>query len=177
MDVRFRRLTDEDLPLLHQWLNDPAVVRWWEGDDVSFEAVTRDYGSASTEPTEYYIASIDGTDVGWIQCYATASYPGEEEVQQWAALDVDPTAGGIDYLIGEVANRRKGMGTAMIRAFVEQVVWPEHPGWTQVCASPVAANVASCRALERAGFTYVGSFDSEFGSCRLFCLPRPDTTE
>src|SRR3712207_5165872 len=99
--MEFRRLTDEDLPLLHRWLNEPGVVQWWEGDDVSWEAVARDYGSGNLEPTEHWIASVDGRDVGWIQCYATAAYPDEDEVRQWWAAGVPRTAGGIDYLVGE----------------------------------------------------------------------------
>lgn len=107
--MRFRRLTD-DLPLLHRWLNEPGVVQWWEGDDVSVEGVERDYSSASTDPTEFWIASVDERDVGWIQCYAVADYPDEDEVQHWWALGVDRTAGGIDYLIGEPADRGRGLG-------------------------------------------------------------------
>ena len=127
VDVRFRRLTDDDLPLLHRWLNEPGVVRWWEGDDVSWDAVVREYGSASTEQVEYWIASVDGRDAGWIQCYAVADYPDEDEVVQWWKLGVDQTAGGIDYLIGDPADRGSGLGTAMIRAFVTTVVFPQHP--------------------------------------------------
>ncbi len=100
MEIEFRRLADDDLLLLHRWLNEPGVVQWWEGDDVSWEGVVRDYGSASTDPTEFWIASFGGRDVGWIQCYATADYDDEDEVKHWWALGVDRTAGGIDYLIG-----------------------------------------------------------------------------
>ena len=173
MDVTFRRLVDDDLPMLHRWLNEPDVVRWWEGDDVSFAAVTRDYGSASTEPTEYSIAVADGQDVGWIQCYAIAAYPDEDEVQQWQRLGVAETCAGIDYLIAEPARRRQGLGTAMISAFVRDVVFARHPAWTQVGASPVVANTASWRALEKAGFHCAGEFDSEFGRCRLMLAARP----
>jgi len=52
MDLTFRRLADDDLPVLHRWLNEPGLVRWWEGDDVSWQAVVRDYGSANPDPTE-----------------------------------------------------------------------------------------------------------------------------
>ena len=175
MDVRFRRLTDDDLPLLHRWLNEPGIVQWWENDDVSWDGVVGDYGSAATEPTEYWIAAVDGRDVGWIQCYAVADYADEDEVQAWWALGVDRTAAGIDYLIGEPADRRRGTGTAVITAFVEAVVFGRHPGWTQVCASPVAANVASWRALEKAGFRHAGSFGSEFGDCKLMIRNAPRT--
>jgi hypothetical protein len=47
VDVTFRRLVDDDLPLLHRWLNEPGVVRWWEDDDVSWDGVVRDYGRAA----------------------------------------------------------------------------------------------------------------------------------
>lgn len=173
MDVTFRRLTDDDLPLLHRWLNDPGVVRWWEGDDVSWRAVVRDYGLASTDPTEYWIADQDGVAVGWIQCYATADFEHESEVQHWRALGVGGTAAGIDYLIGDPNDRGRGLGTAMIRAFVDRIVFRLHPEWTHVGASPLEGNVASWRALEKAGFRLVGTFEDEHGPARLLVAPRP----
>ena len=171
--MKFRRLVDDDLPLLHRWLNDPGVVRWWEGDDVSMDAVVRDYGSTSTDPTEHWIASSDGENIGWIQCYAIADYPDEDEVQQWRRLGVDETCAGIDYLIADPVRRGQGRGTAMIRAFVRDIVFGRHPGWTQVGASPVVANIASWRALEKAGFRAAGEFDDPHGRCRLMLADRP----
>lgn len=173
MEVTFRPLVDDDLPLLHRWLNEPGVVRWWEGDDVSWEAVVRDYGSASTDPAEHWIASVDGRPVGWSQCYAAADYADESEVQQWWRLGVDRTAGGIDYLIGDPHDRGWGLGAAMIRRFLTDVVFVRHPEWTQVCASPLAANVASCRALEKTGFAFAGTFEDAHGQCRLMVADRP----
>ena len=61
----------------------------------------------------------------------------------------------------------------MITAFVDEVVFGHHPDWTQACASPVAANVASWRALEKAGFAYRGTFGSEYGDCRLMVRDAP----
>ena len=176
MEVRLRRLTDDDLPLLHRWLNEPDVVRWWEGDDVSWEGVVRDYGSASDESAEHWIASIDGRDVGWIQCWAATDEP--EEVAPWLALGVHQTAAGIDYLVGESTDRDRSVGSAMIRAFVNEVVFGRHPKWTQACASPVEANVASWRALEKAGFRFLGIVhDPKHGPCRLMAVDRDDVTE
>ncbi len=74
MRVDFRRLTDDDLPLLHRWLNEPGVVRWWEGDDVSWDGVVRDYGVGSDDSVEHWLATIDGRPVGWLQCYAAADH-------------------------------------------------------------------------------------------------------
>jgi aminoglycoside 6'-N-acetyltransferase len=170
MDVTFRRLADDDLPMLHRWLNDPGVVQWWEGDDVSWDAVVADYGSTSPGAEEHWIAQIDGRDVGWIQCYPIADSPDERAA--WLPLGVDETAAGIDYLIGEPMERGRGVGSSMIRAFVDQVVFGTHPNWTQAAASPYAANVASCRALEKAGFRFAGIVDDADGPCRLLVIDR-----
>ena len=170
-EVTFRPLVDKDLRLLHRWLTEPGVVRWWEGDDVSWDAVVRDYGSGSPDPTEHWIAQAGGRDIGWIQCYATASYPEESEVQHWWKLGVARTAGGIDYLIGEPSERGKGMGSAMIAAFVPHVL-ARHRHWSHLGASPFTDNVASWRALEKAGFRFAGSFTDHPGSCRLMLLDR-----
>src|SRR5262249_38440385 len=160
VDVTFAPLLEADLPLLHGWLNEPGVVLWWEGDDVSWEAVVRDYW-ASREPTEHWIASVGGRPLGWIQCYAAADDP--EEGEPWCARSADRRAAGIDYLIGQSHDRGHGMGTAMIRAFVADVVFGRHPKWTQVCAAPDVGNVASWRALEKAGFRSLGEVPGKCG--------------
>ncbi len=164
-------MTDADLPMLHRWLNEPGVVRWWEGDDVSWEAVVRDYGSSSAGSTEHWIASVDETAFGWIQCYPAADDP--EETEAWFALGIDRTAAGIDYLVGDPDQRGRGLGSAMIRAFVADVAFGLHPGWSQVCAGPFADNVASWRALEKAGFRLVGIIEGKDGQCRLMAAERP----
>ena len=174
MELSFRRLVDDDLPMLHRWLNEPGVVQWWEGDDVSWDAVVRDYGSTATDSTEHWIASAGGRDIGWIQCYAAADEP--DETAPWWALGVEETAAGIDYLVGDPADRGRGIGSAMVRAFVVDVVFGRHPDWTQACAAPFAGNIASWRALEKAGFRFAGIVEDDDGPCRLMVLDRRAAT-
>lgn len=168
--VTFRRLVDADLPLLHRWLNEPGVVRWWEGDDVSWDAVVKDYGEADRDATEHYVAVVDGRDVGWIQCWDVNDEP--DESGPWFALGVERTAAGIDYLLGEPGDRGHGLGSAVIRAFVDDIVFGAHPHWTQAAAGPFEANEASWRALAKAGFTYAGTIDDPEGPCRLMVRER-----
>ena len=171
--VEFRPLTDDDLPMLHRWLNDPAVVRWWEDTDVSWLGVVRECGSTNTDPVEHWVAVHDGVDIGWIQTYAAADFDDEDETRHWFRLGVRRTAAGIDYLIGPSTGRHRGLGTLMIDTFVTDIVFGRHPEWTEVCASPMTANVASWRALEKAGFTTRGTFFDEHGPARLMVRQRP----
>ena len=170
--VSFHRLTADDLPRLHRWLHDPAVVAWWEGDDVSWPAVVRDYGE--DEVAEHWVASLDGAPLGWIQCYPADHPEALEETALWAPhLPLETTA-GIDYLIGEPSARGRGLGAAMIRAFVGGVVFAQHPAWTHAAAGPFEANVASCKALARAGLRRVARLDDEDGPCLLFAATRAE---
>lgn len=191
----FRRLGDDDLPLLYQWLNEKGVVRFWEGDDVSWPAVIADYGSPELRVTlgmdypafdydaeeadfdwvntERYIALFRDEPTGWIQCYAVEAYDDHDEVKAWRALGFDETGAGIDYLIGDPTQRGLGLGSSMIREFVDRIVFGENPRWTQVGASPVHKNTASCGALDSAGLRLIGSFDDpEFGRCDLHARRR-----
>ena len=114
---------------------------------------------------------VDDSDVGWIQAWAAIDEP--EEVGPWRAVGVDRTATGIDYLVTGTAGRGRGVGSAMIGAFVDRVVFDRHPTWTQACAAPYAKNTASWRALEKAGFRFVATIDDPAGPCRLMVRDRP----
>ena len=170
MRITFRAVAADDLPLLHRWLNEPGVVEWWEGDDVSWEAVQKDYGPPHTDGTHHYISIVDGTDTGWIQWYAVAD--SGEELAAWAPHGVADGAAGIDYLIGEPGERGRGVGSTIIDAFVTDVVFAQPDGFEAVAASPYAANVASCRALEKAGFTHVAEIPDDDGPCSLLVRRR-----
>ncbi len=195
-DWEFRRLTDDDLALLHGWLNEPGVVRFWEGDDVSWPGVIAHYGSPELRATlatdhpefaydakdadfdwehvEKYLGLIAGEPIGWIQCYAVDDFDDEDETQAWLKLGYDETGAGIDYLLGNPEHRGRGVGSQMIRAFIDTIVFGNHPEWTQVGASPVRENGASCGALAKAGLTLFGSFDDlAYGPCDLYAEHRP----
>jgi len=176
LSFTFRALGTGDFDMMHNWLNEPGVVRWWEGEDVSMPAIVAQYGPDRDDPTtEHWIAEIDGQPVGWICCWPVMD--GLEESEAWFPLGVVETAAGIDYLVAAPDRRGQGVGSQMIRAFSFNVVFGRHCDWTQVAASPYTANVASCRALEKAGFDFAGSIqypdDEDEGPCSLMVLNRP----
>ncbi|MFD3975462.1 GNAT family N-acetyltransferase [Streptomyces cyaneofuscatus] len=158
--ITWRRLTEDDFPLLISWLEQPHVARWWN-HETSAEAVRHDFGPAvrGEEPSEELLAQLDGTPMGLLQRCRLADYP-EYLVEVATLIDVPSGAMTIDYLIGEPHLVGRGLGPRMIRSAV-QAIWDEHPGAPCVLVPVSAANRASWRALERAGMRRVAEGELE----------------
>jgi aminoglycoside 6'-N-acetyltransferase len=149
-----------DFPMLSQWLSTPHVWRWWH-DDPSLSAIEADYGGCvdSSEAAEVFIAHCDGVPVGLIQRFRFGAYP--DYISDLAhILPVPVDASSIDYLIGPVQALGKGVGTAMIAAFIARL-WEDDPDTPAIIVPVQADNHASWRALERAGFTRVATGELE----------------
>ena len=148
IDISFRPLRTTDFDLLVEWFADPVVARWWnqpaELDSVTAKYLPRVDGTG--DPTSMWIAQVDGDSAGLLQDYRHTDHSAHD-----AAVGV-PDAVGIDYLLGG-RHRGRGLGGRILRAFARQAL-AHHPD-TEVCvATPAIDNIASCAALERAGFAY-----------------------
>src|SRR5918998_1496641 len=152
--LTWRPLAADDLPMLAEWLREPQVGRWWNHDS-SPQGVERDFGPSvrGEEPGEDLVVLLEGRPVGLLQRSVIADYP--EELDEFATLvEVPEGAVELDYLIGEPNLRGRGLGARMIAAAVADT-WQTRPGVSAVLVSVVAANVASWRALEKAGLTRI----------------------
>ena len=153
MAISFRPLTREDLPLVHEWHQRPHVLRWWTMHK-TFEETESHYLPTieGTDPTQHYLALLDGEPLGMIQTYLVSDYP------DYAALieEGEGTA-GLDLFIGDEAQTGSGLGTEMIRMFLDEVVFAR-PETTACAADPDVRNTASLRAFEKAGFRAVREF-------------------
>ena len=153
-ELTFRRLARADFPLLRAWLARPHVARWWN-HGTSPQAVEADFGAAvdGTDPTDIFIVLAEGRPIGLVQRYLFADNP--DYMAELAPLVATPgEALSIDYFVGEPEALGSGLGTAMIRASVT-AVWRDHPSAPAVIVPVNAANEASWRTLERAGFERV----------------------
>jgi aminoglycoside 6'-N-acetyltransferase len=70
----------------------------------------------------------------------------------------EPGAVEIDYLIADPGLRGRGLGTRLITMAVART-WADHPAASAVLVAVVAGNVASWRALEKAGLERVAEGD------------------
>jgi aminoglycoside 6'-N-acetyltransferase len=156
--LSWRPLALEDFGLLAGWLRDPEVARWWNHETTP-AAVERDFGPAvrGEEPGENLVVLLDGRPLGLVQRQVLADYP-EELARFAAALPVPGAAVSLDYLIADLGLRGRGLGARMIAALVADT-WRACPAAPAVMVAVVAANLASWRALERAGLRRVGIAD------------------
>ncbi|SEF18071.1 GNAT family N-acetyltransferase [Jiangella alba] len=154
MTFTFRPVTRADLPLLGRWLEQPYVARWWN-HDTGPDDLERDFGGTAdgTEPGEDLLALDDGEPIGLVQRSRLADFA--EYRDEFAALtDVPEGTATIDYLVGDPGRVGRGVGTAVIRAVVDDT-WRTQPAVPALLVAVVAANERSWRALERAGFRRV----------------------
>lgn len=153
-ELTWRALSVADLPLLADWLREPRVARWWNHES-SAHAVERDFGPSARgeEPGEDLVVSLDGRPVGLVQRSVIRDYP-EDLVEFEELVDVPDGAVELDYLIADDALRGRGLGARMIAALVADT-WASRPAAPAVLVAVVAANIASWRALEKAGLRRV----------------------
>lgn len=177
--ITFRPLAKSDLGDLVRWLARPHVRQWWSGP-TDVEAVADKYQPRidGTIPTEVFVIELDGHAVGIIQRYRVADHPDHERALATTAVDLR-SAASLDYLVGEPELAGRGIGSAAIAAFTERL-YADLADVDLVAVTPQAANVASCRALERAGYrlTWTGRLDSDdpsdAGEAALYLHHRPD---
>jgi RimJ/RimL family protein N-acetyltransferase len=137
---------ERDLPLVTRWMNDPAVAEFWElaGDARVTEKHLRGQtdGDGRSVPC---LGVLNGTPMSYWEIYRA---------------DLDPIARfyparphdtGVHLLIGDVADRASGMGSALLRTVCDLVL--DHcPGCSRVIAEPDLRNIPSVAAFLSAGF-------------------------
>ena len=115
---------------------------------------------------------LDGRDVGYFQVY-DVGYDAEYRAA-CATVGVDAGTAGMDYLLGDPGLIGRGIGTAAIGRFVDDVVFGRGP-WPAVTAGPDPQNAASIRVLEKNGFAFVGDIATKWGPEHLMYARRGRT--
>ncbi len=167
--VSFRPLTPGDLPLLHEWLARPHVAEWWSPAP-AFSEVQQEFGplTAGQSTTRAYVVLGNGAPIGYIQSYvARGSGDG------WWLDEHDPGVRGIDQFLAHSEQLGRGLGTAMVRAFVERLF--ADPAVTRIQTDPSPGNGRAIRCYEKAGFHPVGEIDTPDGRALLMVCDRAES--
>lgn len=166
--ITFRPLETADLPLLHEWLARPHWTEWWGPPD-PLDVVQHDYGAWIADPSQVqpHLALLDGNPFGYIQSYVAMNSGGG-----WWESETDPGVRGIDQSIADAAQLNRGLGSAMVRAFVKQLF--EDPQVTRIQTDPSPRNARAIRCYEKAGFRAVGEVQTPDGAALLMVCERPE---
>jgi RimJ/RimL family protein N-acetyltransferase len=163
----FRPLTRADLPLVHEWLNRPHVAEWWD-EQRDLEYVEQTFGAdLDSAVIRMFLACLDAEPVGYIQVYRVMGANPE-----WWTDETDPGARGIDQFLANAEQLGQGLGSRMVRQFVETLF--ADPEVTVVQTDPAPTNARAIRAYEKAGFRRVAEVVTPDGPALLMRVQRAE---
>jgi RimJ/RimL family protein N-acetyltransferase len=155
--------------MLHVWLCRPHIAAIWGGTPTLADVCDHYLPTmAADSPTLAYIAWRDGEPIGFIQSYVAANAG-----DVWWPDEHDPGVLGIDQFLADESRLNKGLGTAMIRAFVDRLF--SDPATTRVQTDPSPTNGRAIRCYEKAGFRKVGEVVTPDGPALLMKCERPNS--
>nr|WP_228082557.1 GNAT family N-acetyltransferase [Streptomyces sp. MA3_2.13] len=144
---------ERDLGLIAGWMNDPAVDAFW--------------GLAG--PVERTEEQLRRQLLGDGRSRPCLGLLGDRPMSYWEVYraDLDPLAShypasphdmGVHLLIGEAADRGRGVGAALLRA-VTELILARTPRCARVVAEPDVRNGASIAAFRAAGYEKTGELE------------------
>ena len=144
-ELTIRRMTRNDFPLMVKWLNDPAVLEFFEEPPTDFERVNQKYGPR-VDGHHYvtpWIIEYRNQRIGYIQHYKiqeneliTYGYDGKQIY-------------GIDQFIGETDYWGKGIGTKVIQLMLNYLC---EKGAEKVVLEVKNNNNRAISSYEKCGF-------------------------
>jgi RimJ/RimL family protein N-acetyltransferase len=152
-DFSLRRMSpDDDLDLLHSWMNDPEVARFWKKPwprEQIASYLRRQDRSAHSTP---YLGELDGVPMSYWELYRADLDP---LARHYAAREHDA---GLHMLLGPAEYRGRGLAVGLFDAVSAWQLGAD-PLATRVVAEPDVENARVIRALERAGFRRTTDLD------------------
>ncbi|HAU0101608.1 TPA: GNAT family N-acetyltransferase [Legionella pneumophila] len=155
MTISFRRLSEQDFPLLLKWLETPHVKIWWDSDVVwTMDKITRKYGSyvnqykienGKKKSIFAFIIVLEEQPIGYVQYYDARDFL---LLTANKAFDLQKIA-AIDFYLGEESVLGKGLGSAALAQFVRNVVFQK---FDAALVTPDIKNHSAIACYQKAGF-------------------------
>ncbi|MEF2070201.1 GNAT family N-acetyltransferase [Consotaella aegiceratis] len=126
--IVFRSLTEADFPILCEWLNNPHMRAHYQNSPITIDEVNSKYSERldPSHPTNCHIAFYNGEPFGKLQCYFLRDYP------DFASEIGENDGVAVDLFIGDEQFIGRGLGKAMLRSYVLNVVpslFPQDCKW------------------------------------------------
>ncbi|AZQ37889.1 N-acetyltransferase [Streptomyces cyaneochromogenes] len=142
-----------DLPIISQWMNDPAVAAFWELGGPQAAAEEHLWSQLSGDGRSVpCLGMLEGTPMSYWEIYRADLDP---LARHYPARPHDT---GLHLLIGAVGDRGRGLGGTLLRA-VADLVLDRRPACARVVAEPDIRNTPSIAAFLSAGFRFSAEVD------------------
>ncbi|HHL3493989.1 TPA: GNAT family N-acetyltransferase [Legionella pneumophila] len=153
--ISFRRLSEQDFPLLIKWLETPHVKIWWDSEVVwTLDKISQKYSSyvnqykienGKKKSIFAFIIVLDKQPIGYIQYYDACDFL---SLPTNKAFDFHKIA-AIDFYLGEESALRQGFGSAALRQFVQNIVFQQ---FDAALVTPDIKNHSAIACYQKAGF-------------------------
>lgn len=156
---------EQDLPLLHRWMNDPDVAYFWqeEGDEARHRAYLQ--GLLDDPHMLALIAAFDDQPFGYFEVY----WARENRIAPF--YDAQDHDRGWHVLIGEPAFRGKSFLTAWFPA-IQHYQFLDDARTQRIVGEPRADHARQIANLDKAGFSKIKEFDFPHKRAMLVMLLR-----
>jgi RimJ/RimL family protein N-acetyltransferase len=164
--IDFLALQEPHIPLLFKWLKEPHVAEFWQETEDIGEFREKFLNKLPERGVSAFVILVDSKPIGYIQYYEACKVGGG----WWP----DAIAGtfGIDQFIGDRSMIGKGLGTRVIRQFVEKLFTESNV--IEIITDPEPNNKRAIRAYENVGFKSLGEIKTPGGNALLMRLKRAD---
>nr|WP_240979763.1 GNAT family N-acetyltransferase [Streptomyces sp. HNM0574] len=155
-----------DAPLVHSWMNDPDVARFWQlaHPPGQIEAYLRQQLASSYSTP--FVGCLDGEPSSYWELYRADLAP---FATLYTARRHDA---GLRLLIGPHHSRGRGLGARLLRAVSDWQLSLD-PYASRVVAEPDVRDVRGVRAHERAGFRKLRELDLPGKRAAFMARERP----
>jgi RimJ/RimL family protein N-acetyltransferase len=142
------------------------VSEWWGEPETLADVEARYLPMIERDSAaRAYIASLDRRPIGFIQSYVVIG-----SGDGWWEDETDPGARGIDQFLAHADQLGQGLGSAMVRSFVDELF--REASIRKVQADPALENLRAIRSYARAGFVPLGEVRTPDGRALLMVRRR-----
>ncbi|MEI7026244.1 GNAT family N-acetyltransferase [Paenibacillus sp. y28] len=148
-ELAVRHVKQEDEGYLHKWMNDPQILEFYEGRDRPHDmALIREHFYTEDETIRCMI-ELNRAPIGYMQFYEVNRLT----LASYGYCADGKRSFGLDQFIGEASCWNRGIGQAVIRAMVAELVTNKQA--ERIMMDPQAWNLRAIACYERCGFKKV----------------------
>ncbi len=162
--IDFLPLQELHIPLLREWLKEPHVAEFWQETDNEEAFRLKFLTKLKERGVTPFIIEVDSKPIGYIQYYETCKAGGG----WWP--NAKPGTFGIDQFIGDLTMIGRGLGTQIIKKFVDDLF--VNPLVIEIITDPDPKNNRAIRAYEKVGFKAIKEIKTPGGDALLMHIQR-----